>query len=326
MDKVFEYGGYLPLEMSSKFREFYQNDEEWKTIGLNSGRTSFYYAAKSKKINKVFIPYFTCDNTADPFKDLGLEIERYYLDTNLLPKNVSLRKNDLLLWTNYFGNARLDEINEVCETYDNVIIDNCHAFFSPPRKNVFNCYSARKFFGVPDGSYLVSTLPLEVDTDERDLSFLHFSHLIKQIELGVNEGYPENLLNEKRLEKNYRLMSNLTKRILASIDYQEVKIKRSNNLSTMHAYLGELNSLEFNIDSKTHIYYPLKVKNKNLRQSLIESGVYTPFWWRHVLDLVPSNSLEFELASDIVHLPIDQRYDDFDMKTICDLVHKLMKK
>jgi hypothetical protein len=326
MDNLFEYGGYLPLELNSKYSELYQNDGEWKTVGLNTGRASFYFAAKSKKINKVFIPYFTCEEVENPFKDLGLEIEKYYLDTNLLPKNVSLQKNDLLLWTNYFGNARAGEIDEVCKTYHNVIIDNCHAFFSPPRKNVFNCYSARKFFGVSDGSYLVSTLPLEVDTDEREQSFLHFSHLTKQIELGVNEGYPESLRNEKRVGKNYRLMSNLSKRILTSIDYQEVKIKRFNNLSTMHAYLGEINSLEVNLDTKTQMYYPLKVKNKNLRQSLIDSGVYTPFWWRHILDLVPSNSLEFELASDIVYLPIDQRYDDFDMKLIGDLVHKLLKK
>ena len=63
--------------------------------------------------------------------------------------------DEFILWTNYYGNARDNEIKNVSEKYPNLIIDNCHAFFSKPIEGKFNCYSTRKFFGVSDGGYLV---------------------------------------------------------------------------------------------------------------------------------------------------------------------------
>ena len=39
-----------------------------------------------------------------------------------MPENVALESDDVLLWTNYFGNARNEEIDKVTDLYENVII------------------------------------------------------------------------------------------------------------------------------------------------------------------------------------------------------------
>ena len=320
----FEYGGYLPLELSIDSKEFFQSNQSQKVVRLNSGRATFYFAARFRKFKRVFLPYFTCANTEDPFKHLGIEVKKYYLDSRLLPMNVSLGSDEVILWTNYFGNARDEEIDEVCKRYPNLIIDNCHAFFTNPRKGAFNCYSPRKFFGVPDGGYLVSEELIDLKEISTDLSYENFSHLLQQIDCGTNEGYVENLKNERRLDHNYLLMSKLTRAILKSINYEKVREKRWRNFLAMHYALKDTNQFSVNLESKTQMYYPFKSENKNLRQILVQNKLYTPFWWSHVLEQVPPTSIEYDLSLNMIHLPIDQRYSISDIETICKRVKKFL--
>ena len=48
-------------------------------------------------------------------------------------------------------------------------------------------------------------------------------YLFKQNEEGTNEGYALSLINEKRLENNYGLMSITTEKILKLVDYNKIK-------------------------------------------------------------------------------------------------------
>ena len=99
----------------------------------------------------------------------------------------------------------------MAKNFKNLIIDNCHAFFSPPIEGAFNCYSTRKFFGVSDGAYLIKDNFCLSNTIEKDTSFANAVHLIKQWDTGVHSGYPESLNNESRLSNNYKAMSDLPK-------------------------------------------------------------------------------------------------------------------
>lgn len=147
-----EFGGYLPLELPPPRGEFYSTGPEWTVLRLNSGRATFSLAAQHLGARTIWVPHFTCADTRLPFDLLGIEVKTYLLDEKLLPKNIELCDGEALLWTNYYGNARDEDIQEVISRYsDSLIIDNCHAFFSPPRSGAIFSYSARKFFGVPDG-------------------------------------------------------------------------------------------------------------------------------------------------------------------------------
>ena len=321
-----EYGGYLPLELPRKKKEYFYKKNDLDLLRVNSGRSAFFYSVKSQNIKTIYLPYFNCIETKDPFIDNKVKIKYYYLDENLLPKDIFLKENEYLLWTNYYGNASEKDIKNITSNFSNIIIDNCNAFFSKPIKNAYNCYSTRKFFGVSDGGYLIRENLNIKETLESDSSYDGFNHLIKQIELGTNQGYEDNLKNEKRISNKYLAMSKLTRYLLERINYNEIQDIRKNNLLRTHNNLKEFNKFEVNIESNTHLYYPLLIENDNLRNKLIEEKIYVPFLWQHILEELPKNTIEYYLAKYTILLPIDQRYTLDDIDNISYIVRSLIQR
>ncbi len=324
-----EYGGYLPIESFLTDRNsHYFEYEDKATVLLNCGRACFYVAARSIEIEKIYIPYFNCKETAQPFKDLKIPYSYYFLNKDLLPDNIILQKNEYILWTNYYGNASDKVISLISDKYGGqLIVDNCHAFFCPPLKNAFNCYSARKFIGVSDGAYLTTDLKINFNTEdlEKDISSPYMEHLFKQNEKGTNYAYQLSLNNEKRLEGSYKLMSVTSEKILSQVNYNEIKKIRNQNFYIMHSCLSKFNSFPINVDSKTHMYYPFKCKDLNLREKLLKNKVYSPIWWRHVGDFAGEKSIENQFSLETILLPIDQRYKKKDIEIISDLVLRLIE-
>lgn len=325
-----EYGGYLPIEqfLKKSDQNFFFNYKSKNITKLNCGRTCFYVAAKSIEIRKIYIPYFTCLETPQPFKDLGIPVSFYELDCDLMPKNINLGKKEYLLWTNYYGNASAEMISLIEKKYrGRMIVDNCHAFYCLPLEHALNCYSARKFFGVADGAYLISDNEVGINVEglKIDHTKPYMEHLYKQIKEGTNKGYDLNLVNEKRLEKNYSLMSKTSDEILNKVDYQKIKNIRVKNFSTIHSYLNELNDFPVNEGIGTQMYYPFKCKDLFLREKLLKEKVYSPTWWRHVSDILDSKSIEVEYTMETVLLPVDQRYSTYDMKVLSDLIMRLVE-
>lgn len=324
-----EYGGYLPIEtyLSNNHSHFFDSDKN-AVVKLNCGRSCFYTAARSVKIKKIYVPFFTCIETAQPFKDLGIPVSFYQLDESLMPRDINLMKDEFILWTNYYGNASDEMISFVEKKYrGQLIVDNCHAFFCEPIQGALNCYSARKFIGVSDGAYLVTDIDTELKTDGlvRDTTSPFMQHLFKQVEEGTNKGYEINLQNEKRLEKNYGFMSVITERILNLVNYEEIKNIREKNFFTLHSFLGELNDFPINTEIGTQMYYPFKCKDRDLKQKLIKEKVYNPTWWIHVVSELGYDSIEAEYALETTLIPVDQRYSLSDMEILSDLVKNLIE-
>jgi len=319
---VKEFGGYLPLELPPATGEWFGGAGVFR---LNSGKAAFYAAAKQKKPRKVWLPYFHSPESHRPFEQLGIEVERYFLNENLLPTGVDPRKDELLVWTNYYGNATLAEIDSVVEQFgDRLLLDNCHAFFAEPMPSALNVYSCRKFFGVGDGAYLVGKITDEPAGLEKDFSSESSSHLLIQWESGTNAGYSRAVENELRLSNNYGLMSQLTQTLLNRIDYHRIRKTRAENLKHLHGLLGGLNSFDINLIAETQILYPFLSSNPTLRQLLAERGVYCPHWWSHVLGMVPASTIEYRLSSCMVLLPIDQRYGASEIDTLAQTVLELV--
>lgn len=307
-----EFGGYLPLELPQVSGEFYQQNKSMDVLSVSSGRSGFYFAGIDSGASKVYLPYFTCLDTESPFRALGMEVVKYRLDENFLPLDVEVEEGSILVWTNYYGNASRRDIETVASRHKSLLIDNCHAFFSPPLPSAYNVYSARKFFGVSDGGYLISN-QLRVGNIPAGSSHDHVQHLAKQIDCGTNNAYPQHLKNEARLELDFAGMSKFTQRVLSSVDYAAVYSKRRSNFLLLHALLSEQNEFPINLASETHMYYPFKVPIQGLRERLLQKRIFSPYWWRHVLDEVPPKSVEARFAQETVLLPIDQRYSSDDM-------------
>ena len=216
-------GGYLELELNC-YGEYFQD-----AIRLNSGRNALEYIIRARNIQHIFIPYYICHSVIEPIDKVGISRTFYHIDKNLDPIfNDRLKKDEALLFVNYFGlKQRAAEL--LTKKHKNLIIDNAQAFYCRPLPGKDTFYSPRKFFGIPDGAYLITDKFLELQL-EQDVSIDRINHLIKRIEYGPEHGYADYVKNEALLSgQPIKEMSNITKAILNGIDYKRVREKREKN-------------------------------------------------------------------------------------------------
>lgn len=315
-----EYGGFIRLELPQKEEYFSEIDERDK-LRLNCGRSTFYCAVKDSKVKKVYMPYLNCINSVDPILSAGAEVEYYYLNEDLTPKGISPKEGEAVMWINYYGNATEEQIEKVYKQYETLFVDNCHAFYAKPVDGAYNCYSARKFFGVADGAYLIKKNLREIQLKD-SFSAEDTLFLLKTIELGTNAVYADNLYNEKRVANNVANMSKLTRRILSSIDYDDIQNIRYRNFLRLHKNLKNINQFEVNTKSNTHMYYPLLIFQDSLRSKLVENHIYTPTWWKHVPEQSNNGKIETMLSKYMLMIPMDQRYSEDDMDEITKIIRE----
>jgi len=315
---TFPIGGYFELELNTG-REYHS-----KAILLNSGRNCLEFILSSKKYNKIFLPFYICDEVIDKVKNLNIDFEFYQIDKNLDPVFFSkISKNDAFLYVNYFG-IKKETVRYLSQKVVNLIIDNSQAFFEKPIKGVDTFYSPRKFFGVPDGGYLFTDKRIDLNLDQ-DLSFLRMQHLLVRLDNGAENGYSLFLGNEKELGKiPLRNMSNITRSLLCNIDYKTSKQKRNLNFRYLHNALKEKNELTVDVKNiNSPMVYPFLCRDgKGLKPKLLQKKVFVPTYWGSVLKNVSQNSFEYHLVNNLIPLPVDQRYSIKDMNWLILLLKK----
>lgn len=312
-------GGYFPLHTVDG-RDYYPD-----LIKLNTSRNALGYILQLKKYTKIYIPYFTCEGMLEPLKKLNIPYQFYRINERLEPIfDFQIGPTECVLCNNYFG-LKQDAVKKLSQIIDNLIIDNAQAFFSEPIPETDTFYSCRKFFGVPDGAYL------QVNTNDRlrlenDISINRFSHLIKSIDHGIEHSYADFIENEKTLRNNEtKAMSRLTQVLLSGIDYEAAKHKRIENFDFLHKNLSSVNELAFEFpDSPSAMYYPLLISKAGVKEKLIEKKIFTPTYWPNVFRWTTDDMLEYRLTRDIVHLPIDHRYDLEDMAYMLSILKKII--
>lgn len=298
-------GGFFELELN-KNGHYHSN-----SIMLNSGKNAFEYILRVKKYSKVYIPFFTCEVILLPLRELNIKFEFYHINENfeLIDFPSKLAKDEAILYTNYFG-LKEDYIINLYKIFGSqLIVDNTQSFYSLPISGVDTFYSARKFFGVPDGAYLYTNSVLDINIP-KDKSYQRMAHLLKRIDLNSESAYDDFKKNDEILSQQPMMyMSDLTNRILMNIDYEKVRVRRIANYRLLDDNLYSYNSLRIKLsDNSVPMIYPLLYKNGNLRKYLIEKKIYIATYWPNVLRWCNENSQEYLFASNLIPLPIDQRY------------------
>ena len=319
-----EIGGFFELELPRR-KEYHS-----KAIRLNTGRNSLEYILKNNNYKKIYIPFYICNSILEPIKKLNIEYEQYYINSNFdIELDLSnIKENELVLYVNYFGicNENVNKLLKYKQEYlFDVCIDNTQAFFNMPMTEEHTIYSVRKFFGVEDGAYLYSNKVTDLGL-ETEISYDKSTYLLKRIDLGASNSY----VDFKESSKNHsnqpiRYMSNLSKRILESIDYELVSKKRMENFTLLKDNLSSLNRLEINLENIIcTMVYPLLVENgKELRAKLISNNIFIAQYWPSILQNVNKDSFESNIIENLIPIPIDQRYDVSDMKYILKVIEEI---
>lgn len=302
-----EIGGFLEVKLQEK-KEYHNN-----SIRFNLARHAINFLIKKKRYKKIYLPKYISDTV---YNTINIKIEFYDIDKNFYPilnlKSVNKSVGSALLYPNYFG-INNNNITKLKKKIKNLIIDNVHAFFHKP-KNLDVIYSARKFFGVPDGAYLVSSDKFDVKIS-KDYSFDRYTPLLKKIELGSDKSYLEYLKIEKRLNKaGPRSMSKLTSLFLKSFDYSEEKKIRKKNFDYFHNKIGSKNLIKIphNRNNFIPMIYPFLNNNNNIKK-FIRNKIYLPCYYKKSKHLFKKNSFENFLIEKLLALPIDSRVNKKDI-------------
>lgn len=310
-------GGYFELELR-KGEHYHKN-----ALRLNTARNCFEYILRARKYTKVYIPYYTCEVMLEPLKKCNVDYVFYHINEQLEPieETYQIQPTEAFLYTNYYG-LKQRCVERLAEQYGKqLIVDNAQAFFAEPLEGIDTFYSARKFFGVADGAYLYTDARLDMEF-EQDQSYQRMSHLLMRADVGAEAGYGEFRKNDDSLIDNpIRLMSNLTEKILCSIDYDSIKQQRRSNYMQLDEQLRNKNGIHLTMDDDAvPMVYPYLTDDATLRKRLIENRIYVARYWPNVLDWCRPCDIEETLAKDMIPLPVDQRYGEEQMKRIIEIM------
>ncbi len=309
-------GGYFELEIR-KGEHYHKN-----ALRLNTARNSFEYILRARHYRKVYFPYYTCEVMLEPINKLGIDYGFYHINASLEPADLPvLKRDEAFLYTNYFG-LQQECVKRLAMVYGHqLIVDNAQAFYAKPLPGIDTFYSARKFFGVPDGAYLYTGVKLEQDWDQ-DVSYERMSHLLKRIDLGAETGYQDFRVNDNLLcGQDIKTMSRLTETILCGIDYEIVKRKRRENYVILDQALKTSNGIHLELDDEAvPMVYPYMTDDTSLRERLIDNNVFVATYWPNVKEWTMSRMIEHELAVQLIPIPCDQRYGLEEMNSIISLV------
>ena len=322
-----EIGGFIELQFAKK-KEYHK-----EALKLNTGRNALEYILEANNYQKIYLPYYVCNSVLEPVDKLGISFEYYHIDEHFIPQlDLSkIGKNEVLLYVNYFGICSKQARELVCQQKQlgfNLCLDNTQAFFAEQFPGVDTFYSARKFFGVPDGGYLYTNTFLAKELEQECVSD-RFAYLIERIESGAQAAYAD-FRKSALLHRNLpiRQMSKISETILASIDYKQATEIRRDNFSFIHENLKEKNILSIDpSEVEAPMVYPFLFPDAHLlRAYLISKQIYVAQYWPEVLLKPGINEPEYELAYNLVSIPIDQRYDRKDMTYICTCIAGFFNK
>lgn len=310
-----EIGGYIELD-TYRGNMLYEDG-----IKLNCGRKALEYVIKAKKIKKICMPKFMCDSCDKVFHDSNVEVKYYSINVDFVPVTLQREDDEWLYIVNYYGQLTEEKIKAFG---NNVILDNAQAYFAEPIPGIDTLYTCRKFFGVADGAILYTDEKLLDIPQDESYDRMHF--LLGRYEHSASEFYQEYVDNNDYFENQpIKRMSKLTENLLHGIDYDFVKQRRTDNFTYLEKKLSSVNKLSLRVPEGAFMY-PLYVDNgAEIRKRLQAEKIFIPTLWPSVFELCVDGELEYDMAKNILPLPVDQRYATEDMEYMVKYIYKCMK-
>lgn len=261
-------------------------------IKLNLARNCLKYICKAYGINKILLPYYTCPVVWNSLREENCEVKFYHIDKDFLPTE-KLKKNDFILYTNYFG-INSKNCKKLAKKYPNIIIDNSQGFFSEPL-GLASFNSLRKFFNVQNGAYLFTSKQLEqvFEVDKIELQ-----------PVSMQEDYEKFLKNELFLDsqKQIKAISPKVEKMMNDIDFETESIKRVRIFKQYEKVLKNFNNIQLDLISGDIPYcYPFSPNSEIIKRKLWSKNLVLLQLWKNF----PKSFIESEFLNDTIALPLD---------------------
>ena len=170
-----------------------------------------------------------------------------------------------------------------------------------------------------DGAILYTDQQIEILEQDESFERMHF--ILGRYERSAGEFYQEYVDNNHFLQKEpIKRMSKLTENLLHGIDYDDTRRKRTENFAYLHERLENTNKLKLVVPNGAFMY-PYYVENGfELRKKLQAEKIFIPTLWPAVFNRCNQNELEYQMANNILPIPVDQRYGIEDMNYIIKII------
>ncbi len=152
-------------------------------------------------------------------------------------------------------------------------------------------------------------------------SYERMTFLFGRMEKSASEFYNQYVQNNEIFAgEPLRKMSKVTQNLMRSFDYEHIKERRTQNFMFLHELLSDKNLLKLSVPDGAFAY-PLYIENgAELRKQLQQKKIYIPTLWPDVFNLCKEGDLEYDMAKNILPIPVDQRYGMEDMQEIIDQI------
>ena len=313
-----EIGGYLELEDCGG-KSYHEG-----SIALDSARSCLAYLIELRCIHSIALPDLMCSAVAAACDRSGCKRRAYEVGPDFLPVyNFKLADDEWLYLSDYYGTLTPEAVDDALVFANGrVIVDEVQAFFRKAWPDADTIYTCRKFFGVPDGAYLMTHDGAAL---ERKLpicrSLSRMLHVLGRAEDNAADHYAEYSTAEELIgAEGPEAMSEVTRRLLSGVDFERVKSLRERNYSVLAEILGSKNQLSISTPCGPYMYPFLASGVDDARSRLARRKIYVPTLWPNVLEECAKETVARRYAEEILPLPIDQRYDEKDMRALAEAV------
>lgn len=353
MEHFNEIGGNFPLKntvLDLLTENLSQHESQYF---FSSGRSAILAVIQLAKAQgkKVALPYFTCHSVIEPFVKMGCEIIYYPIELNLkvdIGKMLDfcfLEQPYILLYHDYFGLNEGEKWNKIFNAYKYKLIfvnDQTHSFFAKKKRDSSNysLMSIRKWGGIAEGGFLkvIAGSDSELVYDSRPEDDLRWEYYAKASHLkeaylsgdtSVSKDDFRNLFyrSESFFDTEHGIypinqIGIFTWNELLQSDFAA---KRIANFQTLEdGWMDEWGSWGIPVfqysNGITPLYFPvlLRMERLKLQTFMATHRVYAPIVWPKS-PLIQSSG-DDTLYSQLLCIPIDQRYGDCEMNRILTLL------
>lgn len=241
---------------------------------FNNARNCLRIFLREAGVKELWVPYKICSVVFKAARAEGVKLKFYHIDDKFKPIG-HFDTKDYILYPNYFGICEL-VARELAAEYPNLIYDAAHSFFSEPL-GVATIYSARKFFPVSDGGFLVTEKIIRTD-------FPHENDIEDFSTDPFNFDYEKFLRNELRFDRDsdIKLISDKSQTRLAEIDFEAEKDERTENFWRLHEKFAHINELQIPSKVTAPMVYPLKFQNPQIN----DNGIFI-LQYKYMKNIIP---------------------------------------
>lgn len=317
-----EIGGYLELEQFSG-PTLHEGD-----VALNCGRSCFEYLVELRGVRTVWLPDFLCSSVPNLCHKVGVAARTYRIGEGFKPAyDFEVAEGEWLYLVDYYGQLTRGDVETAIDASGgHLIVDESQGYYREPWEGADTLYTCRKWFGVADGAFLHARDGRRLDREiPRSESFDKMGFVLGRFERAAGEFFAESKENNARFaDEPMAGMSALTENLLRAVDYGAAKERRLANWAVLDAALGASNRLSL-VAPEAPFMYPYMVADaEGARGRMAAEGVFVPMLWPNVLGDPDAGSTAIGFSSDILPLPVDQRYGADDMERILEVLSRCL--